>query len=714
MSSSALLRKDKKGGTKLGLIPVFAIGIVIALVIFLFGWRYTSQHKATVSRTPQITPKIEETRNAISSNKPIRVRDTNSNQNLNEKDISSDADITKTQTIIDSTSIPIPTKEDTPFIQTDTTYNDDVLALLNNTATDTTQKTNPHQIFEVADDGREFLRTRAGLFNSAVLPNTRLKDADNTPLVIGQDGELYLEDKNNVTLPLKNAPKPPIINPLNGCFYTYNNQKLMLKTPGGPGSFRGPDGKSYQVLPDSTLVETTVAGTTLPVNNIGGSGEFKGTDSNIYYLISGTLFQKNTEDVSFSQNIITGVGFFLDPAGNNLRRSNDGKIYIPNGKDIVRTNIKGYGLFKGPDGSDYRKEKDGKISLIQASQLALRSKDQDTTISQIQGGSYVVANANNLQYLQRSNTANASDGDMDTMENTEKVKGQAPQNSGNSNNPGFLWQPKSSTITQLEDTEDENTNDVPVMMPGKRIPFFTGVAMSSRFDGANYFEAYVSENVYFFGAHIPAGSKLIGTQSGVSKNNRITINFTQLQIINKKGRTVTTYPLSGQVFDVNEEPGLEVYYKPPPPWLIGLRYSNAYAVYKVQESSPVDQNNRSIGNAQPIVDAIQKTQSDLELRYSEFYYLPRGSVGIFILTAPLILEKGLTAKELAKAMSTAKNSQNIPQDSSEELLAQRMNDLGITYDSSNTTMPSTNNTTQVKSSNVIPNNSQAAFQLFGN
>lgn len=640
------VRKSSDGEPKMGVIPSMLIGLFLTTVVFYFSYQYIHRPKATDSPTVVVAPsKLTTTKAAIATGSTISVVDAKSlNNNAKVKPSTPDKEHIM---VMNESDITIPQKADVQNAAVQQANNYSYLL-----DAKVEEKNEPGLEHITADDGRDFIKTRAGLFTAEIANDLKLTDATGKPLVYSS-GELYTEDKDNVRLPLKGLPSFPLRD-IDNKSYRLEGKRLRLLTPGGPGNFKGPDGKSY-ISSLTGITEQTISGTSIDTDFITGRGEFKGTDGKIYYISNGALFVRNTEDISFGADVIVGTGIFLDPSQRTLRRGADSHIYILDGRDLKRTNILGSGLFKGPDGAEYRKDSNSKITLIQP---ALVRRDS----SPITG-----PDENSAQsFVPRSDAVSVSAQDTSpTLDNGKQVRGTARiqtnpgqgqgQGQGNTNtqtgqaaeaivvSSAYTWN-SSEPVAKPPVNVEDNSYDTPLFMPGQKIPFFTITTITSKFD-TTLVEAVVAEDVYFFNARLPAGTKLIGSASGVAKNSRITINFNQLQTVDKR-----TFTLSGQVFDINLEAGLEVYYVPPPAWLIGLRYSNAYVMYKIQESSPRDQNNRAIGETRPIVEALQKTQDNLEARHGEYYQLPRGSTGILMLTAPLLFTEPMSPKQLSRQL----------------------------------------------------------------
>lgn len=489
----------------------------------------------------------------------------------------------------------------------------------------------------VADDGREYLRTRSGIFSAFAEPGLRLVGPEGVGYVIGEDTKLYSEDTQ--------GRRTPITEAIDGNFrdmaFRYyridrESSQLLLHTPGGPGPFRGPDGRQYRVTENGNLERLDGEGRGVRVERIGGDGEFLGSDGETYVLTDGILFAKARERPSFSRDSISGSGMFRGPTGQVYWRGEDGGLYSYDSKnELVETNLSGSGQFRGPDGTLYRLDELGNAEVVVASgQRAERPESSPSREQQSRGE-------------RRRMLTGPADVEANLL-NFHRREGMTVEDMVSQLHGGTVYRRERPEESEADPAERKPQRFLPL---GQRIPFYLLSTVTTQFDSPGVVEAVVAEDVYFHDNYLPAGTRIYGRLRETGKHNRMAIDFRTL--VDTKGRSLS---IAAHAYDVNLNYGLEAYHKPTEEWVYGLRYGNVALMSVIQQSLPVDRDGRPYGDPSAIYDLLKETMEDIEGTNKSYHILPAGTAGILMLTSRLALDwedSNEKPTDMAEALMTA-------------------------------------------------------------
>lgn len=629
MSESLFITKNAHGKNRLGLIPMLFICVGLGILMFYISFRYMNVGEDTkAAKQTGIESDLSPITESTKSFRPIEVRDpvdpnlvsargTTRTQRLDRRDVRPQ------QTVLDTSGLTLGEFASTETVEQRPVIEEDMSAFTTLFRQTGFRESGTVQI-QQADDGSEYLRSRSGIFTAFAEPGTELTGPDNAPYIIGDDNLLY-RIRPNGTREKETRILPGFFRDGDDRFYRITRTgQLRLITPGGPGAFVGPNGINYRITNDGVIEELRQDGSTRAVSNVSGEGEFVGSDMQQYAVLNGILFKPSSKNVSFGADILTGTGLFSDPSGRTKIIGDDGLIYRRNTDgSLTLANIEGEGTFIGPDGTVYNVDDFGNVTRISRGFEERVVVTEDTTTGERRTGTGLMGNSRAGENLLVMN------GHIDD-ESQNKLKSLLTgKNVFSAPTPS---QPRDRSKIGPEDVLGRL---IPI---GQRIPFYTLTDITTQFqDGGGMVEAVVAENVYFQGAKIPAGSRMYGTYRGVGTHNRLSMTFNTILLT-----TGEQIKVSGFVYDPQMNPGIEAYFEPTAPWVIASRYANAALLIKISENQPRDSlTNQPIGDNSYMVDAIKQTQEDLEERYGQYYTVPRGTAGIFMLNQSVDLDDKL-------------------------------------------------------------------------
>ena len=613
-------------------MPMVFIALGLGGLIFYVSYRYTSgKDKTRVVKNVNIQSDVHTAAEAPTQFKPIVIKEDRKadkpSQSLRKGEEHEErVSARPTQNVLDVSGLSLgefaaqSSMESRPVIEED-------LSSFATVFRQSSQKETGNMQLQKADNGAFYLRATSGIYTAFADPGTQLVGPNNASYEIGADNLLYrLEAGGRKTVEDK-IIQGNFKDTANRIFRITKNSQLRLITPGGPGTFTGPDNTPYVIQPNGVMEEVHTEGNRV-ANTILGEGEFTGSDGLRYAVYNGVLFKPTSATVSFGAEKITGAGVFRDPAGQLKVVGEDGNVYKKalTGK-LELTNIEGSGEFIGPDGAIYRLDGAGNVSrisrgmssnekLVKSGVVSRPRSEDDPTPATIP--------------VQRSSVTGESRASENLLGSNEDAAEQAK----------IAKKLKAKTVyvapipPALPPQEIPNTSTRGKLIPiGQRIPFYTLTEVSTQFtNGGGMVEAVVAENVYFNGAKIEAGSRLYGSFTGMGTKNRMNITFNTVLL-----KTGEQLKITGFTYDASMRSGIESYYEPTAPFVIATRYANAALLIKLSEEQPVTQDNRPVGDTSYLQDSIQKTQDDLEVRYGAYNWLPAGTAGIFMLNASVVL-----------------------------------------------------------------------------